>query len=247
MTLGADATVAGYTTIGDATVAGAACDSAAAGVAIRHAAGSSIVREDPATVHGQIVSDSLGTTDLIEHVLDGKTIEEIAEMAHIKFGSAFGQPAFSGRPSQSAGDSRYRWGCPPQLISGCTPEQADDFPIVAIDAGGSEVEIAGAHGQGIIVVTNGSLEITGDFAFAGIVLSEGALRITGGPRLEGAVLAMDGATIGAADESSAPGHPVIRYNRCEIVNAVRSLTLQRLETAPQIVDTPTYAWLEVIR
>ena len=249
LTLGTNTTISGNATISDGSSPGVECDSATADAAIRHAAGTTLTRQGAAhDVFGEIVLDDRDAGELMDYVLGGHTIEELAEMAEIKFGPAFDKPAFSGSPSQTNNNASYRWGCPAQMVSGCTAQQAAYFPTVAIDANGGSISLTGTHGQGIIVVLNGDLEIAGNFKFGGIIISEGTLRVTGTPRLEGAVVAMgDEAVIDPGDATMTSGNSLIRFNKCQIVNAVQSLTLQSLETSPQIIDTPTYAWFEVVR
>jgi len=250
LTLGTNTTVSGNATISDGSSAGAACDSAVADVAIRHADGTTITRQGNAhDIIGAIVEDDRSAAELMEYVLDGRSIDDLTAMAHIRIGAEFGKPAFSGNPSQTASSANYRWGCPPQLVNGCTAPQSTYFPTVAIDAAGGTIDITGDHGQGIIVVVNGDIHVRGNFKYAGIIIVEGTLRVTGTPRLEGAVIAMgDEAVIDPGDGSQmSNGNSLIRYNKCQIVEAVKSLTLQSLTTAPQTIDTPTYAWYEVIR
>jgi hypothetical protein len=249
LTLGTNTTVSGSATISDGSSAGAACDSASAPAAIRHASGTEITQQGASEIIGDVVLDDRDAAQLMDYVLDEHSVDELADLAHIKFGPRFNKPAFSGTPSHTATDVSYRWGCPPQLVVGCTPDQTTFFPTVAIDGNGGTVDITGVHGQGIIVVVNGNIHIRGNFVFAGIVIVEGTLWVTGTPRLEGAVIAMgDEAVIDPGDDSElSSGNSLIRYNQCQVVQAVQSLTMQSLNAAPQVIDTPTYAWFEVVR
>lgn len=252
LTLGTNTTISGNATISDGSSDGAACDSAAAPAAIRHSSETSIDFQGNAhDIFGDVVQDSRGSAELMSWVLDDKSVYDLAAMAHIKFGPMYGKDPFSdgSGPSQSASDERYRWGCPTKLVTGCTAAQAAYFPTVAIDANGGTVEITGTHGQGILVIVNGNVHIRGNFYFGGIILVEGTLRVTGTPRLEGGVIAMgDEAIIDAEDDSEfSSGNSLIRFNRCQIVEAQQGLTEQSLNFAPQLFENSTFAWFEVVR
>lgn len=250
LTLGTNTTISGSATISDGSSEGAPCDSASADAAIRHASGTTVTRQGQGNdVFGEIVLDDREAAELMDWVLDGMSVGELANMAHIKFGPTFGKPVFGGSPNQLASDASYRWGCPVDLVTGCTSSQAAYFPAVAIDANGGEVDITGDHGQGVLIIVNGDAHLRGNFFYAGIIIVEGTLRVTGTPRLEGGVIAMgDEALIDPGDESEMTnGNSLIRFNRCQIVNALDSLTIQSLEFAAQTIDTPTYAWYEVTR
>jgi hypothetical protein len=249
LTLGTNTTVTGSATISDGSSAGAACDSATAAAAIRHADDTDITLQGSGSdIYGSIVQDSRNAEELMQHVLNGHSIEDLTNLAHIKFGPMFTQPSFAGNPGQTATDVKYRWGCPSQLVAGCSAAQASYFPTVVIDANGAEVEIMNYHGQGILVIRNGDVHIRGSFNYMGIVLVEGKLRVTGTPRLEGAVIAMgDEAVINPGEESETSGTSLIRYNRCQVVNAQRGLTLNSLDFTEQTMDMPTFAWFEVVR
>jgi hypothetical protein len=251
LTVGTNTTIAGSATISDGSSAGAACDSASAPAAIRHAEGTSITQKGNGhDIFGSIVKDDRGAAELMEYVLNGSTIEDLTDLAHIRFGPMFSRPLFSNAngPAHDAANPDYRWGCPPQLISGCSPEQATYFPTVVIDGNGSIIDITGAHGQGILVVRNGDINIRGNFQYAGIIIVEGTLRVTGTPRLEGAVIAMgDEAVIEPSDDTLASGNSLVRFNKCQIVEAQKGLTISSLNSSPQTIATPTYAWYEVVR
>lgn len=251
LTVGTNTTISGSATVSDGTSAGAACDSAAAPAAIRHASGTDVTRKgNGSDIFGAVVEDDRTASELMQHVLNGHDLEDLTNLAHIRFGPMFSRPLFSNGngPRHDAAMVEYRWGCPPQLVSGCTPAQGKNFPTVVIDANGGTVEISGAHGQGILVIRNGDMNIRGNFVFAGIIIVEGTFRITGTPRLEGAVIAMgDEAVIEPTDDSLNSGNSLVRFNRCQIVEAQRGLTLASLDAAPQTIASGTYGWYEVVR
>lgn len=249
LTLGSDATVSGSATISDGSSAGAACDSASAAAAIRHADGTSVKKQGNGhDIYGAIVKDARSSQQLMAHVLNGHDLAELSQYATFRFGPMFGQPAFTDGVSQTATNPSYRWGCPAQLVTGCTAQQAAFYPTVVIDANGGTVDLTGTHGQGILVIRNGDIHIRGNFKFAGILLVEGTLRVTGTPRIEGGVIAMgDEAIIDPGDATTTSGNSLIRYNKCQIVEAQRGMTLASMNTAAQTIDTPTFAWFEVVR
>ena len=184
----------------------------------------------------------------MSHVFNGHTVEDLDDLAHIRIGPAYGQPAFSGSPSQTAANPSYQWGCPSQLVSGCSAQQAAYYPTVAIDANGGTIDITNYHGQGVLIIRNGEAHIRGNFKFAGIIVAEGTLRVSGTPRIEGGVIAVgDQAVIEQDDEAVATGNSLIRYNKCMIAEAQRGITEQTLDSSDQTIDTPTFAWYEVIR
>ena len=253
LTLGVNTTVSGSATISDGSSEGAACDSAAATAAIRHSSDTQVDQQgNGSDIIGSIQQDTLNAAALMSYVLDGSTLEDLAKLATIKFGPLYNRPQFSNAhgPKQNATDVSYRWGCPEKLLptGGCTAAQAAHFPVVAIDADGTTIDISGDHGQGMIIVRNGGIHIRGTFLFQGIILVEGSLRVTGTPRFEGAVIAMGSeAIIEPGDEGYTAGNSLIRFNKCEIVAAQRSLTVSSLETTEQTIATSTFAWFEVVR
>src|SRR5690606_24526109 len=133
-------------------------------------------------------------------------------------------------------------------VTGCTAEQATFFPTVVIDANGGTLDLTGTHGQGILVIRNGNIHIRGGFKFAGILLVEGTLRVTGTPRIEGGVIAMgDEVIIDPGETTTTSGNSLIRFNKCQIVEAQEAMTMSSMNSSPQTIETPTFAWFEVIR
>ena len=81
-----------------------------------------------------------------------------------------------------------------------------------------------------------------------MVIVEGTLRVTGTPQLEGAVVAMgEEAIIDPGDDSTMLGNSLIRFNRCQIVQAQQGLTNQSMDVSGQTITTSTFAWFEVVR
>jgi hypothetical protein len=248
LTLGTNTTISGSAKVSNGSDA-ALCDSASALNAIRHSSDSEITRQGNGhSIIGGIQQDEREAAELMTDVLNGATIDQLASHAQIKFGPMYNQPAFSGSPVSTATASNYRWGCPAALVTGCTAAQSSYFPVVVIDANGGTVDITGTHGQGTLIIRNGHANIRGVFVYQGIVLIEGSLQIRGNPRIEGAVVAMgDETVIDPEDSTMSNGNPTIRFNKCQIVEAQRGLTSSSLDSSPQNINTPTFAWFEVIR
>lgn len=248
LTVGTNLTVSGNATISDGSDNLDVCESVA-DAAITHSAGTTIDEQGNAhEILGGVVEDERNAEELMAYVFEDKTVDDLAQLAQIRFGPMFDQPLFSGSPSQDHSNSSYRWGCPSQLTAGCGAQQASYYPVVAIDANGGTVDITGTHGQGVLLIRNGGVHIRGSFKFAGIIIAEGTLRVSGTPQIEGGVIAMGSeAVIDPGDETTTTGNSLIRFNRCQIEEAQRGMTIQSLDSSPQNVDTPTFAWYEVIR
>lgn len=256
LTLGTDATITGNATISDGSDS-AFCAGQDSGAAIRYSSDSNVDITGAASnnIVGDTVQDSRNREELMTHVLNGYTIDDLSDLAHIRFGGMYDARSFPGGagPIHTSSSADLRWGCPAHMVETCTAEQAAYFPTVVIDAQGSEISISNWHGQGILIVRNGGLHVSGSFKYAGIVLVEGTLQLTGGgsansPNIEGAVIAMGSeVVIDPGDESEATGSTVVSFNKCEIENAQRGLTIQSLDTQVQVMDEPTFAWFEVVR
>ncbi len=234
--------------ISDGSGANVPCDSMTASAAIRVADGVALGVGPDATVDGAIVMDSVAPSEMFHRILGGSSIDELANHAGIQFGPRFGQPLYSGVASQWAGDPDHRWGCPAALVTNCLAGQSENKPVVAIDAGGGTVDIAGEHGQGLIIVLNGDLRLAGEFAFGGLVIVQGALAASGPIHVEGAVIAMGrtGSATVQPGQISGVGS-FIRFNGCRVREAERLLALHSLEAAPRRIASGTFGWFEVVR
>lgn len=247
LTLGTNTSIGGNARVSDGSSPGAACDSAAAPAAIRHSSDAHVDWQSR-NVIGEVIEDSRDAVSLMSHILNGSSLEELSRIASIRFGPMFGSPAFSGTPLSTAEKREYRWGCPAQLVVGCSPEQAAYFPVVVLDAQAGQIDLTGGHAQGVLVIRNGNLHIRGNFLFTGILLVEGTLRVTGTPRIEGGVIVTgEQAIIDPGDESDARGNALVRYNQCELIAAQQGMAAQTLEYAPQLLQNRTFAWFEVVR
>jgi hypothetical protein len=251
LTVAVSLTISGNPTISDGALGEVACDAPAGIAAIRLSSGATIdIAASAEGISGSIERDDRDAQQLRNHVLGGWTVEELGALAAIRFTPSSGGPAFSSLygPRHDATETAYRWGCPFRLMTGCPADQARIHPVVLLDAAGGTVDISGGHGQGVLIVRNGNVQIRGNFHYQGIIITEGSLRVTGAPRVEGAVIALGDQTViepGSSEVSS--GNLQLRFDRCEIVNARRGLTLQSLEVAPQEAETGTFAWYEVVR
>jgi hypothetical protein len=259
LTSGGNVEVSGNSTVSDGR--GSNCDSIqrTSPNALQVTAGSDIkVTGNAARIEGKADTASFHKTQMVELLLGGMSLPQAAQRANIRFAAN----EFNGRPkSHDAATPRprtdpYNWGCPTKSTDACTTvpgnqTNRDYHPVVAIDGGGGTVTLEGDHGQGMLIVHNGSLHIRGNFVYNGVILVERDLNILGssggggdGVKIEGAVLAL-GVSSNVTDNAS--GNAVIAYNRCTVDDAVSGFNQQLLETAAQVFPTPTFAWFEVIR
>src|SRR5690606_8361482 len=115
LTLGVNTTIGGSATVSNGSSPGAACDSAAATAAIRHSADTQVRQQGRGNdIYGAIEQDVRDGAALMDYVLDGFSIDDLAELATIRFGPQYNQPAFNNGngPRQNASEASYRWGCP---------------------------------------------------------------------------------------------------------------------------------------
>lgn len=255
LTLAVNTMVGGNATISDGSDGAAGCTEAPGQHAITHAQEVTVDINGNATdITGTIHQDAMSGTQLISHVFNGKTIDELVQQASIKFGPQFEQPAYNNgkSPNSSHTDPNYRWGCPSNLMAllslTCPGGTAAYFPVVAIDANGGVIDIQGDHGQGTLIVVNGTLRVRGNFLYEGIIIVEGVTQISGTPRIEGAVItAGDSTTIDPDDMATNTGTSVIRFNQCAVTSAQQGLAAGALNRAEQIFSDRTMGWFEVVR
>lgn len=180
----------------------------------------------------------------------GMTIDMVAEM--------YGTLRIDGNVAQRSNhsnsltspDSLYNWGCPTRMeIVGCdTSRYNGRYETIVIDASynNGEVTINGDHGQGMLIVINGSLRLQGNFKFKGMILVEEDIRVggTGGSfsgKIEGSVVALGS---GSQIEDRYEGGAVIHYNQCANDQAMQGLTERALDREPQTVSARTFGWFE---
>jgi hypothetical protein len=256
LTVGGNVEVTGNSAISDGRDA-TACDAdQAADNALQVSSGSTITKAGSSTILGKADTASYQKTEMVQHLLGGMSIAEAIRHANVKFGPG----EFSGRVrSHDNGaprptTNRYNWGCPARAGTGCESHTANAvntryFPMVSIDANGGKVVLEGDHGQGVLVIHNGSLEIKGNVNYSGIIVVEQDLVVQGtggggGVKIEGAVVALgENSTV----QDNVSGNATIIFNRCVTVEALEGANAHRLAAAPQTFPSQTSSWFEYIR
>ena len=248
--------------------------------AVTYANGAEYVRTGNATVQGAETQSSFNKQDLIRQVLGNISMRDLAWNADIKFGAMYQRPAFSTGAQVFSGnttsntDTRtdYDWGCPKDLIDAviaatnansvrtCSSTAGETYyPVVAIDAQNGIVDISNHHGQGILIVINGTLRISGKFVYKGLILAERNVLLSGAgpswpPSIEGAIVAAgetivdDPNLVPPEEDSESTGHRQIRYNACALTSAIGSFNGVGGTNwgAPTILGSITN-WFEVVR
>lgn len=255
LTVGGDLSVGGNSTVSDGR--GAACDSAAAPNALQVSTGSTVTKTGSATIEGKADTATYTKEQMVELLLGGLTLEKAVELATVKFAPG----TFSGRVRSHDGSTplprtdNYNWGCPVASADGCNTVPGNEsnrsyYPIVAIDAGGGTVTLEGNHGQGILIVHNGSLHVKGNFTYTGIVLVQRDLTVQGTGSGAGAVK-LEGAVVALGENSvvkdNTTGNAVITYNKCTITAAEANANAQAISAAPQTFPYAAVSWQEVVR
>jgi Tfp pilus assembly protein PilX len=252
--VGTDLTVGGNSKVIDRSTQ---CADSVGGGAVMHAAGARVNESGSGEISGAIRSSANSGQAFVNQILDGRSLTDFANLANIKFGAMFGQAAFptNAHPAFNNANTKLRWGCPASMGVTCSDTvQAKYYPVVAIDAQGGAVDLQGDHGQGIIIVLNGSLQITGNFKFKGIMLIDGYIDMSGtggqtGSKIEGAVVAFGNNTNqrSRVDESETQGNAVISYNRCEVNAAQEAYNKMARNNPTYAFPTTAFAWYELVR
>ena len=234
------------------------CSDTVGAGAVKHADGTTVRETGSGDIEGEVTRSQNRGQAFVEEVLGaGKTLNDFADLAEIQFGPRFGKADFpsSAKAEWDAEDARLRWGCPTRMGFDCPPGADTTFyPIIAVDAKGGAIDLQGDHGQGILIVVNGSLKITGNFLFKGLLLIEGYIDMSGtggqtGSKIEGSVVAFGQNTNqrSRVDESETSGNAVIAYNRCAVNDAQDSFN-RRSRNFPRFqAPSTTFAWYEVVR
>lgn len=272
LTLGGDAKVAGAVPQGEQyKISNGAdsdlCDPAlAANHAVVHAAGTTVTDRADQRL-GDRQQSASDREALIREVLGGVSMRDLAWNADLKFGAYFNRPAWETRGVRSGTRDPFDWSCPRDLIAKvraarpnanqpCAPD-AEFFSVIAIDGQNRDVVIDNWHGQGLLVVINGTLRIQGGFVFKGLILAERNVVFSGGgsadPTVEGAVISageliVDDEQAAGAGPTQATGKAQIRFNRCAL-NAVQAAFNgdgQQHWGAPDVLGR-TFAWSELVR
>lgn len=254
-TVGSDLNVGGNSKVVDRSTA---CADTSGSAAVTHADGTAVTTSGSGTISGAVQESTLSGEAFVKWVLNGRSAREFAEVAEIKFGPLLGAAAFptSARAQWNATDPRMRWGCPTGVGIDCSAAGADTlkYPSIAVDANGGAIDLQGDHGQGILIVMNGSLKISGNFMFKGIIIVEGYTEITGTggkttSKIEGALVSLGQNTTLSSriDESQTKGNAVISYNRCQVETAQDAFNQRQLANPTFQAPQPSFAWLELVR
>jgi Tfp pilus assembly protein PilX len=234
------------------------CSDTVGAGAVKHADGTDVGTKGSGKIEGEVRESNNAGQAFIDEILgSGKSLDDFAELAEIQFGPMFDEDPFpnSAKAKWDADDVKLRWGCPLQMGISCPNAASTQFyPIIAIDAQGGTVDLQGDHGQGILIVVNGSLAISGNFLFKGIILIEGYIDMTGtggktGSKIEGSVIAFGQNTDvkSRVDESQSSGNAVIAYNRCEVKAAQEAFNNRARNNPLYSAPSTTFAWFEVVR
>lgn len=253
--VGSDLEVGGHSKVIDNSTI---CSDTVGAGAVKHADGAAVTTQGSGKIEGEVRESDNAGQDFIDEILgSGKSLDDFAALAEIQFGPEFGEPDFptNAKAQWNATDEKMRWGCPLQMGITCTDVPSTEFyPIIAIDAKGGTVDLQGDHGQGILIVVNGSLAISGNFLFKGILLIEGYIDMTGtggrtGSKIEGSVIAFGQNTDvkSRVDESQSSGNAVIAYNRCEVKAAQEAFNARARNNPLYSPPSTTFAWFEVVR
>lgn len=249
VTVGGDAVVGGNAVISDGSNNLEACDAAPAEHAIQVAAGSSITQKGSSQIIGTADTATFQKTEMVQQILGGLTIQQAVALATVKMKKS----EFNKAPrSHDSGVPRLRsnpfnWGCPAGQNCSTIAANQDNVnyhPMVAIDAEGGKVTISGDHGQGVLIIHNGSAEISGNMVYHGIVVVERDLMVRGTVRIQGAIVSLGS---NSTVEDDLTGTATVTYNRCANTKAQESANEQRLLNAAQLFPSRTSNWFERIQ
>lgn len=257
-TVGSDLNVGGNSKVVDRS---ASCADSLNSAAVVHSDGTQVTTSGSGTISGAVQKSSLSGRDFINWILNGKSLEQFAQVSQIKFGSRLGEPAFpsNGKAQWNASNPKLRWGCPAGmegLNCGSAPDSVKSYyPSVAIDAEGQTIDLQGDHGQGVLIIMNGNLKITGNFLYNGIIIVQGYTEIagTGGQttktKIEGALVSLGENTDQRSKiaESATQGNAVISYNRCEVDKAQDAFNKNQMNFPIFQAPQASFAWYELIR
>jgi hypothetical protein len=201
--------------------------------------------EGAAGIVGGVEEDTIAGLPLLESTLNGSSLDVLSEGATHYFGVAYGAPAFdsSAGPRHDALLPAYRWGCPEALVFSCPRDEEEKSRVVVIDGGADGVDLDGGHGEGVLVIRGAGASLSGEFRFSGAVLVEGTLQVDGNAQIFGAAVVGGDLLAGA----SSGGAPTIVFDQCAVEAAELALTEARLTAAPQVPDSPTFGWYEIVR
>lgn len=254
LSVGGDVSITGTSTISDGR--GTTCGVASQN-AVEVSSGSTITQEGTSTVEGNQTVMDYTKEQMVERLLGGLTLQEAIAYASIKFGPGeYSQRSKSWDSSTGprTREDKYNWGCPANSGLDCTTAAGNEsnvayYPMVAINANNGTVAIEGDHGQGVLIIYNGSVAIKGNMVYEGIIIVEQDLTIQGtssggGVKIEGAIVALGQ---NSSVEDNASGNATVVYNACINAKAQEEANDQRLAAAPQIFPNRTTNWFELVQ
>jgi hypothetical protein len=105
-----------------------------------------------------------------------------------------------------------------------------------------------------VLVVLGNARFNAGFIFKGIVVVVGELTVNGGTNVYGAMVALGDVTLqdkstadAGAEETVFNGQSLVKFDRCQLNNAIDAINKAMGQTAPQAVGGNTYAWFESVR
>lgn len=210
----------------------------------------------PGEVVGGVDSTDIAIDEFARHVLGGRTPEEVAQLANIKWGPLAGGSAHSGSLDVSnlnSMESGRNWGCPSGLVScGSDPDSAF-YPMVAVKPNGTGKVSIGGVGQGFLIVL-GEAELEQHFKFNGVVVIAGDVKINAHVEIDGALVALSDVTLGDQvmndgddDQLTLNGQTTVRYNSCKVAKATDRANGLLMDLQPQEFPEATRSWFEVVR
>jgi hypothetical protein len=228
------------------------------------AAGVDASQVNASQVEGGIQQTSVTKEAFAAHLLDGMSPDEFAKLADIKWGDparlrgarTHSTYTFDTNAFDYTRASWLNWGCPLGLVSPDPCMNDDDktySPVVAVrPPPGEEAQFKGV-GQGVLVVL-GNARFNAGFIFKGIVVVVGELTVNGGTNVYGAMVALGDVTLqdkstadAGAEETVFNGQSLVKFDRCQLNNAIDAINKAMGQTAPQAVGGNTYAWFESVR
>ena len=214
-------------------------------------------------VEGGIQQTSVSKANFAAHLLDGMSPDEFARLANIKWGDParltgareHSSYIFDTNPTYSRA-SGLNWGCPVGLTSPdlCASDEDNKYsPVVAVrPPPGEQAQFKGV-GQGVLVVL-GNARFNAGFIFKGIVVVVGELTVNGGTNVYGAMVALGDVTLedrttadAGEEETTFNGQSLVKFDRCQLNNAIDAINKAMAQSAPQAFAGSTYAWFEAVR
>lgn len=215
-------------------------------------------------VEGGIQQTTVSKADFAAHLLDGMSPDEFARLANVKWGDparlrgarTHSTYTFDTNAFDHTRASWLNWGCPVGLVSPDPCLNDDDkaySPVVAVrPPPGEQAQFKGV-GQGVLIVL-GNARFNAGFIFKGIVVVVGELTVNGGTNVYGAMVALGDVTLedrstadAGGEETTFNGQSLVKFDRCQLNNAVDAINKAMGQSAPQSFGATTFAWFEAVR